>query len=135
MQHKSTQKDIYIDYANKVINYEFNIKNINKLKSPFYERPKSKSLSEYAGDKKNIRIKKRVKIILLSIFENKAYIKIEKYLGEQLIRVEKRWISLNDKIYDCKLTKLTDIDAYFKCPNKTLYKTVNTKIPMLREKQ
>jgi len=133
IQRKNTQKDIYLDYTNKIINYEFNIKNINKIKSPFYEPPKF--LPGPVGSKKNVRIKKRVKITLLSIFENKAYIKIDEYLGEQLIRVEKRWISLNDKIYDCRLTKLTDTDAYFKCSDKTLYKTINTKIPMLRDKQ
>ncbi|ACM92719.1 hypothetical protein NAMH_1264 [Nautilia profundicola AmH] len=128
----TTQKDIYLEYTNKVINYEFNIKNLSKVKSPFYEPPK---FFPGTPNAKNVQIKKRVKITLLSIFENKAYIKVEEYLGEQLVSVTKKWISLNDKIYDCKLSKLTDTDAVFKCSDKTLYKTINKKIPMLRDKQ
>ena len=132
-QQTNTQKDIYLDYTNKIIDYKFSIKNINKIKSPFYALPKF--TTDTVGNKKNIRIKKLVKITLLSIFEKKAYIKIEEYLGEQLINIKKRWVSLNDRIYDCRLIKLTDTDAYFKCGDKTLYKTVNAKIPMLRTKQ
>ncbi|GAB6073905.1 hypothetical protein [Nautilia lithotrophica] len=128
----NTQKDIYLEYTNKVINYEFNINNLNKVKSPFYEPPK---FFPGTQNSKNVQIKKRVKITLLSIFENKAYIKVEEYLGEQLVAVIKKWISINDKIYDCRLSKLTDTDAVFKCSDKTLYKTINKKIPMLRDKQ
>jgi len=127
-----SQKDIYLEYTNKVINYEFNLNNINKVKSPFYEPPKFFPGSQNA---KNIQIKKHVKITLLSIFEKEAYIKVEEYLGEQLVAVIKKWISINDKIYDCRLSKLTDTDAVFKCSDKTLYKTINQKIPMLRDKQ
>jgi hypothetical protein len=127
-----TQKDIYPDYTNKIINYEFNIENLNNVKSPFYETPKFSSNTQTKTN--NVQIKKRAKITLLSIFENTAYIKVEKYLGKQLVAVTKKWISLNDKIYDCKLFKLTDTDAVFKCNNKILYKTINQKIPMLRDR-
>jgi len=127
----NTQKDIYLEYTNKIINYEFNLNNLNEVKSPFYEKRKNFPNSHNA---KNIQIKERVKITLLSIFGNKAYIKVEKYLGEQLVSVIKKWINVNDKVYDCRLFKLTDTDAVFKCSDKTLYKTINQKIPMLRDK-
>jgi hypothetical protein len=126
-----SQKDIYLEYTNKVINYEFNLKNINKIKSPFYEPVKYFAVAP--GN--NMQIKKRVKITLLSIFGDKAYIRVQEFLGEQLIKTFKKWVKLHDKIYDCKLNKLTDTDAVFKCGSKTLYKTINQKIPMLRDKQ
>ncbi|AZV46961.1 hypothetical protein C3L23_06650 [Nautilia sp. PV-1] len=129
----ATQKDIYLDYTNKIINYEFNIKNLSKVKSPFYAPPKYFPGAQASS--KNAQIKKRVKITLLSVFGNKAYIKIQEYLGEQLIKITKKWIKLNEKIYDCRLSKLTETDAVFKCKDKTLYKTINQKIPMLRDKQ
>jgi hypothetical protein len=128
----TTQKDIYLDYTNKVINYIFNIDDIEKVKSPFYEP--QKFIPGVRVGKKNVRIKKSVNITLLSIFEDRAYIKVEEYLGEQLVSVKKKWLKLNDEIYDCKLTKLTDTDAVFKCTDRTLYKTINQKIPMLRNK-
>ena len=61
--------------------------------------------------------------------------KEDEYLGEQLIKERKKWIKLYDKIYNCSLYKLTDTDAYFKCGDRVLHKTLNQKIPMLRDKQ
>ncbi len=129
----SAQKDIYLDYTNKVINYEFNLKNILKVKSPFYEI--YTYTPGFTSVQQNSRVKKRVKITLLSIFEKKAYIKVDEYLGEQLVATIKKWIGLNDKIHDCKLVKITDTNTVFKCAGKTLNKTINQKIPMLRDEK
>jgi len=126
-----SQRDIYLEYTNKVINYEFNIKHLNDIKSPFYHRPNP--VLDEKTNPKAVQAKKRVMITLISIFENRAYVKIQEYLGEQLVSVKRKWITINDKIYDCMLVKLTDTDAVFKCKNKTLYKTINQKIPMLRD--
>jgi len=127
----NNQKDIYLEYTNKIINYEFNLKHLNDIKSPFYEEVRVDTGTKTSN--KSVSAKKRVMITLISIFEKKAYIRIDEYLGEQLISVYKKWIGINDKIYDCKLVKLTDTDAVFKCKDKTLYKTINKKIPTLRD--
>jgi hypothetical protein len=127
----STQKDVYLDYTNKVINYEFNLNNISKVKNPFYSVPVY--VPGVTSTVQNSQVKKRVQITLISIFGKKAYIKVDEYLGEQLTSTSKKWIGINDKIYDCKLVKITDTDAAFKCANKTLNKTINQKIPMLRD--
>jgi len=126
------QKDKYLEYTNKVINYEFIIKDLDKIESPFYENKKI----IFKNITKNERsVKKRVKITLLSIFDNKAYVKIEEFLGEQLIKVNKKWLSKNSKIYDCKLVKLNTTDVVFKCKNKILKKSLNKKIFGLRDKK
>jgi hypothetical protein len=129
----SKQKDIYLEYTNKVINYEFDLKNLDKIKSPFYVVIKRSSSGKHI--KKEVVVKKRIVLTLLSIFGNRAFIKTEEYLGEQLVKKQKKWIKLYDKIYNCILKKITSTDVYFKCANKTLHKTLNKKIPMLRDKQ
>ncbi len=126
-----TQKDLYLEYTNKVINYSFKIDKLEDIKSPFYEN----SINKKVVNTKKVPVKKSVKITLISIFMNKAFIRIDEYLGAQLVGSVKKWIGLNDKIYDCTLIKLTSTDAIFKCANsrKMLFKTINQKIPQLRD--
>ena len=123
------QKDVYIDYTNKIINYNFQLEGINDIKSPFYIP--YKNIVETNGTKRHVEIKKSVKISLISIFGDKAYVQIDHYIGEQLVKSEKKWIKINDEIVKCKLIKLTETDAYFKCKDKTLHKSLNKKIPLL----
>ena len=132
---KGKEKDIYLEYTNKVINYEFELENIDKIKSPFYVVIKRSTQGKKVKKGAAAVVKKRIVLTLLSIFGNRAFIKTEEYLGEQLVKRQKKWIKLHDKIYNCVLNKLTNTDAYFKCANKTLHKTLNQKIPMLRDKQ
>jgi len=122
-------KDLYLEYANKVISYSFKIDGLEDIKSPFYQPPSAKKVTKI----KKVPVKKSVRITLLSIFMNKAYIRIDEYLGAQLVGSVKKWIGLNDKIYDCKLIKLTATDAVFKCSKRMLFKTINQKIPRLRD--
>lgn len=129
---KDMQKDEYLDYTNKVINYEFHLPNLDSIKNPFYEPDRlviqTKSLHKKQDSKK------RVKITLLAIFGSRAYIQIQEFLGEQLIKSKKEWLKLNDKIFDCVLTDLTQSTAVFKCKDGVLKKTLNRKLPMLKEK-
>jgi len=87
-------KNIYLDYTNKIINYEFELKDINKIKTPFY-KPYTPDLNMTKNISHNqASVKKSIKLTLLSIFGNRAHIKIDTYLGEQLIKSEKKWIQL-----------------------------------------
>jgi len=121
-------QNLYLNYTNKIINYYFDL-NLDKIKSPFY-RPISQSIT---SNIKNMKNKEIVKINLIAILNNQAYIKIEKYVGDKLITTNKRWLKLNQKIYNCKLVKLTNIKAIFKCGNKNLVKSVNKKLLFKRK--
>jgi len=127
--NSKAEKDKYIEYVNEIVNYKFFIDKINKIKSPFFNYTKNVN-----SVNKNIKIQKRIEIVLLSIFDNKAYIKINKYIGSQLVSSKKIWINKNKKILGCKLVKLTNTDAFFKCRKKTLHKTLNSKIFNIRNK-
>ena len=118
----------YLNYTNKIINYYFKL-DLDNIKSPFYNSQSKKIISHI----KNIENKEIIKIDLISILNNQAYIKIEKYLGDKLITINKKWIKLNQKIYKCKLVKLTDIKAIFKCRNKILIKSINKKLLFKKE--
>jgi len=118
----NTVQNQYLNYTNKIINYYFKL-DLDNIKSPFYN-PQSKTIVSHI---KNIENKEIIKIDLISILNNKAYIKVEKYLGDKLLTTNKKWLKLNQKIYNCKLIKLTDIKAIFKCGNKTLIKSINKK--------
>jgi hypothetical protein len=127
----NSQKDVYLDYTNKIINYNFKIENLNKIKPPFYNPVLQKNV--YKNEKLPKKaVKKVVKIDLLSILDKKAYIKLSEFIGGKLVKVNKKWVKRGDVVYGCKLIKLTDSDAVFKCKNKKLYKSLNQKIPLLR---
>ena len=123
----ANQKDIYLNYTYKIINYHFKLKDLNKIKTPFYKPHKY----VYNNEKKQTQ---KIEIELLSIFNNKALVIINKYINEELISTKKVWLKKNDKIENCKLIKITDTEVYFNCNNKILYKTLNIKIPKIRDK-
>ena len=118
----------YLNYTNKIINYYFKL-DLDNIKSPFYS-PKPKTI---IFNMKNIENKEIIKINLISILNNQAYIKVEKYLGDKLISTNKKWLKINEKNYNCKLIKLTDIEATFKCGNKILIKSINKKFLFKKE--
>jgi len=110
----------YLEYTNKLVNYNLLLKNFDKVHSPFEK--------DYIIVKKKVKAKKLVKIIhinLLSIFNKKAYVLIQVYVGNQLIKSYKKWLKIGDKIDTCKLTKVTFTKIIFKCKDKKLVKTVN----------
>jgi len=116
-------QNLYLNYTNKIINYYFKL-DLDKVKSPFYNRiPHTIN-----PNIKNIENKEIIKIDLISILNNKVYINVKKYLGDKLIEKNKKWLKLNQKIYNCKLTELTNIKAIFKCGNKILIKSINKKL-------
>jgi len=116
-------QNLYLNYTNKIINYYFKL-DLDKVKSPFYDR-----ISQIVNPNvKNIENKEIIKIDLISILNNKVYINVRKYLGDKLIEKNKKWLRLNQKIYNCKLTELTNIKAIFKCGNKILIKSINKKL-------
>jgi hypothetical protein len=131
-ENVKTEQDLYLNYANKVINYEFTLKGLDKIKSPFYVK-KIKKVYKSRNQYIKQNVQKVIKLELMSIFDNRAYIKIEEFLGEKLVSTNKKWIKKGDKVFGCKLVKLTETNAVFKCKNKTLNKTLNAKLPMLRD--
>jgi hypothetical protein len=120
------QDDKYLMYVNKLVNYNFELKEIDS-KAPFEIR--------VIKNKKTIEriLVKRIKIDLLSIFDNQARVKVKVYLGEQLIKTYKKWVKPGDKLYNCKVAKITLTKLVLKCKNRTLVKTINTKIPNIKE--
>jgi len=120
----------YLEYTNKLVNYNLLLRNFDKIHSPFEK--------DYIIVKKKVKAKKLVKIIhinLLSVFNKKAYVLIQVYLGNQLIKSYKKWLKIGDKIDTCKLTKVEFSKIIFKCKNKKLIKTLNVKNLNIKEKR
>jgi len=124
------KSDKYLTYVNKLVNYNFELKNIEGRKAPFEIKKIVKKTN-----KKNIQniLVKKIKIELISIFNNQAYIKIKEFLGDQLIKSENKWVKVGDKVSKCKVNKITKDKIIFKCNNKILIKSLNKKIPGLKE--
>jgi hypothetical protein len=117
----------FLNYVDKTVNYSFEIKGLKNLQTPFYV-PKS-----YLPNSKRIEeVKKYVELSLMSIFLNKAYMKVDVYLNSQLINTYKKWVSLNQSVYNCKLIKLNFTSAVFKCGKRLLIKELNHKLKNLK---
>jgi hypothetical protein len=123
-------EDKYLTYVNKLINYHFELKNL-PIKAPF-EIGEVKNYHKTLANN-NVVLSKRVKIELLSVFDNQARVLVEVFLGDQLIKSYKKWVKVGDKLYDCRVNKITLTQMVLKCKNKTLVKTVNQKIPFIKE--
>jgi len=122
----------YLNYSNYIFNYHFKLKNFNKIKEPF----ESMQLQTINGKvNPNSKLNKIIKVKLLSIFNKKAYVYIQEYLGDKLINSYKKWINKGDKIGECKVSLITFEKVILKCKNKTLVKTLYTKIPKIKEQQ
>jgi len=125
-----TLTQTYLDYTNKLVNYNLMLENFDKVHSPFEK--------DYIIAKKKAKAKKLVKIIhinLLSIFDKKAYLLIQVYVGNQLIKSYKKWFKIGDKVDKCKLTKVGYTKIIFNCKNKKLVKTLNIKKLNIKEKR
>jgi hypothetical protein len=119
------QQDIYLQYVNKLVNYNFELNDKETKRAPFEEKVIKAKIQK--------TLTKTIKIHLLSIFDKKAYLKIDEYLGDQLIKKWKKWVKVGDKIYKCRVSKITFNTVIIKCPRKTLVKTINQKIPGFKE--
>jgi len=125
-----TLTQTYLDYTNKLVNYNLMLENFDKVHSPFEK--------DYIIVKKKVKAKKLVKIIhinLLSIFDKRAYLLIQIYVGNQLIKSYKKWFKIGDKVDKCKLTKVEYNKIIFNCKNKKLVKTLNVKKLNIKEKR
>jgi len=121
------QNDIYLEYVNKLVNYNFVLKNVEDKNSPF-EIKNKKTFPIYKS------LEKRIKIDLLNIFDNSAYVKIIYYIGDQIIKTEKKWIKKGYKIGECKVVKITLDTLKLKCKNnRKIIKTLNKKIIKIKE--
>jgi len=121
----------YLDLTNKIVSYKIKLENITEIEPPFEIKRKVLNFMPQQQQKKVIR--KIIKIELISIFNNKAYVLIREYLGDQLIKTTKKWIKRGDKIGECKVIKITIEKLYLKCKNKILVKSINKKIPFFKE--
>jgi hypothetical protein len=119
----------YLDYTNKLVTYNFKLENIDKIKSPFYHPEKITFLN---NKKFNRNIKKIVHISLLSIFNNMAYIRVDEYMGDELIKTYKKWVKINDIIEKCKISNIYFDKIILKCGKKILVKHLHTKLLKIR---
>jgi hypothetical protein len=116
--------DEFLDYTNKLVTYNFKLNNIDKIKSPFYEVKKPNFLNNRRINK---NIKKLIHISLISIFNNTAYIKIDEFKGDELVKEYKKWIKKGDKIEQCIVINIKIDKLILKCNNKILIKSLNKK--------
>ena len=121
---------IYLDYANKLVYYGFNLDGFDKIHAPF--EPVIKIVNG-KKIKETKTLLKSINITLLTVFNNQAYVLIKEYVGDQLIKSYKKWVAINDNIGDCKVAKIKLSKVVLKCKNQTLVKTLNKKIPGIKE--
>lgn len=126
----SSITDKYLNYTNKLVYYGFDLDKFDKIHAPFETIMKIKLNKDIKNSK---TLMKSIKIELLSIFNNQAYFLIKEYLGDQLIKKYKKWFKVNNKIGDCKISKITLGKVILKCPNKLLIKTLNKQILHIKE--
>ncbi len=123
------QNDIYLEYVNKLVNYNFVLKNVEGKNAPF-EVKNEKKFPKYK------RLERKIKIDLINIFNNNAYVKIIYYLGDQITKTEKKWIKKGYKIGDCKVINITLDTLKLKCKNnRKIIKTLNKKIIKIKEEK
>lgn len=122
----------YLNYTSALLHYKFELKNFNKIKAPFEEKFILKNAQKI---KTHSLLEKRIDIKLISIFNKSAYIIIDKYLGNKLIKSYKKWIKTGDtfeKYY--KVKKITLNSIVLKYKNKLIIKTLNKKMQGIKEK-
>jgi hypothetical protein len=116
--------DKYLDFTNKLVTYNFELKNIDKISSPFFKVKKLTFIK-----KNNIKnVKHFIHISLLSIFNDLAYIKVEEFKGDKLIKKYTKWVKKGDKIEQCKVDNVKIDKIILKCNNKILVKKLNKKL-------
>jgi len=130
----ASKTKVYLNYANDLVNYNFELKGFNKIKEPF-EQNNTVAIINGKEVKSNQILTKSIKKTPLLIFDNKAYIDIKEYLGGQLIKEYKKWVKKGDKIGKCKVFLVTFDKVIFSCRGKKEIKTLNKKTPQIKEMQ
>ena len=127
----AADKNEYLEMTNKLMNYHLKLDGVVTIKSPFeYKQP---AAQDTQAPVQQYTARKIIKIEVVSIFDRKAYILIEKYLGTQLVSKTKKWVKPGDKIEECKILNVTDSKVTIRCKGKTLVKSVNIKNPFSKE--
>jgi hypothetical protein len=124
----ASTKEEFLEYTNKLVTYHFELKNFDKIKSPFY-KPKKKVTFL---NKLRKSVKKVVHISLISVFDDRAYLKIEEYKGTDLVKSFKKWVKKGDKIEYCKVVSINIDKVVLKCNGKKLVKTTAKKLLKIR---
>jgi len=122
----------FLEYTNKIVNYNFDLKHFEDIHPPFEPVVRIVNGKEI---KNNKTLVKTIKINLLSIFNNQAHFLINVYLGDQLIKSYTKWAKEGSRISKCTLKNIYLDKVFLKCGNKTLIKTLNKKIPGIKEQQ
>jgi len=128
----ASSNEEFLDYTNKLVTYNFELKHIDKMKSPFY---KPKKFIFFKNKMINKNIKKIVHITLFSIFNNSALIKIEEYMGDEIVKRYKKWVKTGDKIENCYIKTIYFNKMILKCGRKILVKKINEKSLNIRIEQ
>ena len=122
----------YLNYTGDLVHYHFDLVNFNKIAVPFEKKIIIQGAQKI---KASSGLERKINIKLISIFNKSAYILIDDYLGNKLIKSYKKWVRKNDiieKYY--KVKKITLNKIILKYKNKIIVKTLNKKIPGIKEK-
>lgn len=111
-------KNLILDYVQKV-----NIPK-NRLKNPFFKVVEQKEI-EISNKKR--KIKKYIKINLLSILNNNVYIEYKEFQGNNT-NAMKIWVKPGEHFGICIYKRLINLTAIFNCDGKIIKKTLKTKI-------
>jgi len=125
--------NVFLDYTNKLVYYHFDLKGFDKIYPPFERKKTTINLNNRLISTNSQVLIKSIRIIPLAIFNKEAEIMVNEYLGDQLIKSYKKWVSVNSRIDECTVTNITDSKIFMKCKNKTIVKSLNKKIPGLKE--
>ena len=123
----------YLEYTNALMHYNFELKGFKKIKVPFEEEGELNGSQRIKG--RHSLLEKKINVTLLAILNNSAYIQIDEYIGDSLIKSYKKWVKEGEefeKYYKVKKITLSKIVLIFK--NKIITKTINQKIPGIKEK-
>ncbi len=122
--------DQYLNYTNKLVNYQIKLNGIEKITPPFEVESNN---VVFKNNKTKKIVRKIIKVDLVSILDKKAYIVLKEYLGSQLISVKKRWVKVGDKIDKCVVSGITLDKIIIRCKDRKIVKNLNKKIPFFKE--
>ena len=121
----------YLNYTSALVHYHFKLKQFNKITPPF---EKKIIINGAQKIKVSSGLEKRINIKLISVFNKSAFILINKYLGNKLIKSYKKWVKKGyvfEKYYKVKKITLDQIILEYK--NEIITRTINKKIPGIKE--
>ena len=122
----------YLDYTNALIHYNFELKDFDKIKVPMENAIAIKGAQTI---KSHSLLKKKIKVTLIAILDKSAYVMINEYLGNSLIKSYKKWVKRGEvfaKYY--KVENITFTKIILKYKNQTIIQTLDKKIPGIKEK-